>query len=114
MRHALVDEALAEAAVHRLGAGRGAGDFGLLELAFAGIGQQVVGIAGAHEPGTGQGQGHAGGVDGDPAPAPLFGDVGGGAGATGGVEDEVAGVGGHEDAALDYFCRCLNDVYFFS
>ena len=43
----------------------------------------------------------AGGVDGDPAPAPLLGDVGRGAGAAGWVEHKVAGIGGHQDAAFD-------------
>ena len=100
MRHPLVDEAMADAVADRLGRGRGAGDLGLLELTLAGVGEQVIGIAGAHDAGPGQGECDAGGVDGDPAPAPLLGDIGGGAGAAGGVEDEVAGVGGHEDAAL--------------
>ena len=102
MGHALVDEALADVAVT---GGFGGGftlDLSLFELAGAAVGEQVVGIAGAHDAGAGQGEGDAGGVDGDPAAAPLFGDVCGGAGATGGVEHEVAGVGVHEDAALDY------------
>ena len=51
---------------------------------------------------------HARGVDGDPAAAPLLGDVGRGAGAAGGVEHEVAGVGGHEDTALNDFRVGLN------
>jgi hypothetical protein len=45
-----------------------------------------------------------------PAPSPLLGDVGCGAGAAGRVEDEIAGVGGHEDAALNDACACLNYV----
>ena len=81
-----------------------------LSLAFAAVGQQVVGIAGAHDAGTGQGQRNAGGVDGDPATAPLFGDIGGGAGAAGGIKDEVAGIGGHEDAALNDLRICLDDI----
>ena len=101
VRHALVDEAVADVAVDRLRGGRGAGDFGFLELAFAGIGQQVVGIARAHDAGAGQRQRHARGVNGDPAAAPLLGDVGGGAGTAGRVEHEVAGVGGHQEAALE-------------
>jgi len=40
----------------------------------------------------------------------LFGDVGGGAGTAGWVEDEVAWVGGHEDAALNELCSTLHDV----
>ncbi len=55
-------------------------------------------------------QSNAGGVDGDPAAAPLFGDIGGGAGAAGGVEDEVAGIGGHQETALNDFCCCLDDI----
>ncbi|MGH8013376.1 MAG: hypothetical protein ACREQ4_12845 [Candidatus Binataceae bacterium] len=41
MRHALVDEAVADMAVRRLGTRRDARRLGFLELTFAGIGQQV-------------------------------------------------------------------------
>src|SRR5438132_1199767 len=46
-----------------------------------------------------------------PAACPLLGDVGGGAGATGGIEDEVAGVGGHENCTLNHFCTALHNIY---
>ena len=98
--HALVDEALADVAA---GLVQGSAFWPVrsasLPDAFGRVGQEVVGVAGGHEAGAGQGEGDAGGVDGDPAPAPLLGDVGGGAGAAGGVEDQVAGVGGHEENA---------------
>ena len=95
VRDALVDEAVADVAVGgRFGRGL-AGELGFLALPFRAVREEVVGIAGAHDPGAGQREGDAGGVDGDPAPAPLLGDVGGGAGPAGGVEDEVAGIGGH-------------------
>ncbi|MBS1225690.1 MAG: hypothetical protein H6R24_2368 [Proteobacteria bacterium] len=97
---ALVDEAMADVAVGGMRTGDAAGDFGFLELAFAGVGQQVERIARAHDAGAGQRQRDARGVDGDPAPAPLFGDVGGGTGTAGGIEDQIAGVGGHEEATL--------------
>ena len=42
-----------------------------------------------------QGDGHPGGIAGDPAPAPLLGHIGCGAGAACGVQYQVAGVGGH-------------------
>ncbi|KFB73207.1 MAG: hypothetical protein AW09_001544 [Candidatus Accumulibacter phosphatis] len=96
--------------MHRLRARRTAGDFGFLELAFAGIGQQVERIAGAHDAGARQRECNARGVDGDPAAAPLLSDGRGGARAAGGVEDEVAGVGGHQHAAFDEFGSSLNDV----
>ncbi|OIQ71873.1 hypothetical protein GALL_465070 [mine drainage metagenome] len=86
------------------------GDFSFLDLAFAGIGQQVEGITRTHDAGTGQRQRHAGGVNRDPAAAPLFGDVGAGAGAAGGVEHEVAGVSGHQHAAFNDLRIRLNDV----
>ena len=110
VRHALIDEAVADVPMHRLRTRRGAGDFGLLELAFAGIGQQVKRIARAHDAGTGQRQRHARGVNRDPAAAPLLGDIGGGAGTAGRIKHEVAGVGGHEDAALNNLRRSLNDI----
>ena len=110
VRHALVDEALADVVVGgRVGRGR-AGDVGLLAAALGAVGEQVEGELRAHDPGAGQRQRHAGGVDGDPAPAPLLGDEGGGAGAAGRVEHEVAGVGGHEEAAFDDLRARLNHI----
>jgi hypothetical protein len=40
----------------------------------------------------------------------LLGDVGGGAGAAGGVQDEVAGVGGHQEATPYHSTGRLDDV----
>ena len=48
-----------------------------------------------------QGGSDATGINHYPSPPPLFGDVSGGATSAGGVEDEVAGVGGHEETTLD-------------
>lgn len=59
----------------------------------------------SHQPLFAQGEGHTRGVAGDPASALFFCYVGGSAGATGWVEDEVARVGGHEKATGDDF-RC--------
>ena len=100
----LVDESLTDATVGGLVGRDPARDLGFLLLAFAAVGEEVVGVAGAHDAGAGQRESDAGGVDGDPPAAPLLGDEGGGAGTAGGVEDEVAWVGGHEDAALDDRC----------
>src|SRR5690606_20612910 len=57
--------------------------------------QLVPGEGGGQQALPGQGQWHAGGVARDPAATPLFRDVGGGAGAAGGVENNFAWVGGH-------------------
>ena len=46
MRHALIDEAVADVPAHGLRTWRGAGDFGFLDLAVAGIGEQVERILG--------------------------------------------------------------------
>ena len=80
-----------------------AGLFGFFEGAFGRIGQDVVGEAPGHQTGAGQGDGHPGCVDGDPAPSPLFGNVGGGARAAGGVKHQVAGVSGHQHTTLNNF-----------
>ena len=85
VRHPLIDEALADVPLGGRIGGRFAGEFRFLGLAFGRIRQQVVRVTSAHDPGAGQGESDAGGVDGDPAPAPLFGDIGGGAGTAGGV-----------------------------
>ena len=89
-----------------------AGKSGFFDLTVAAIGKQVVGVACTHDAGAGQRQGHAGGVDSDPAAAPLLGDVGGGAGAAGRVEDEVAWIGGHHYAALDDLWICFDHISF--
>ena len=101
--HALVHETLPDAAVGGHFGGIPAGELGLLDLPIAAVGQDVPGVAGAHDASAGQRQGDAGGVDGNPAPAPLLGHVGGGAGAAGGVQHQVAGVSGHQDAAFYHF-----------
>ena len=63
VRHALVDEALADVA-RRSGTSGGmlAGQLRFLLDALGRVGQQVVGILGGHQAGAGQGQGHAAGV----------------------------------------------------
>ena len=66
--------------------------------------EQVVGKGGAEQPGLGDIEGDARGVGGDPAPPPLLGHIGGGARTARRVQHQVAGVGGHQDAALDHVC----------
>ena len=101
VRHAFQHEALADVAVER-SVRRGArSEFRFLRGAFAAVAQQVGRVARGHQPRAREGERDARRIDGDPATAPLFGDVGGGAGAAGGVEHEVAGIGGHQHAALD-------------
>ena len=103
VRHALIDEALADVAVGGSLRWNRLCDFGFFLLAVLAVGEQVVRIASAHDAGAGQRERDAGSVDGDPAAAPLLGDVGRGARAAGGVENEIAGVGGHQDAAFNDF-----------
>lgn len=79
---------------------------------FFGVGEVEVVEDGGHETLLCEGYRDAGGVAGDPAPAPPLSDVGSGPGAAGGVEDEVAGVGGHEEATFDDFCSSLHDENF--
>ena len=112
MRHALVDEALADVATSGRFRGRALRDLGFLALPLGAVGKQVPGIARTHDARPRQRERHAGGVDGDPAPAPLLGDVGGGARAAGWVQHEVAGVSGHQDTACSNFCIGLYDIDF--
>ena len=100
--HALVDEALADVAAGGCFRRRALRDLGFLPLPLGAVGEQIPGIARAHDARPRQRERHAGGVDGDPAPAPLLGDVGRGARAAGRVQHQVAGVGGHQNAALDH------------
>ena len=110
MRHALVDEAESEVSVCR-GVWRSvAGNLGFLLLPLRAVGEQVVAVPSTHDAGAGESQRDTGGIDGDPAAAPLLGDVGGCAGTAGWVDNEVAGVGGHEDAAFDDLCVRLDNI----
>ena len=112
VRDALVDEALPHVAVCRRVRWRLARDLGFLALTLRAVGEEVVRLARAHDPGAGKCQRYSGGVDGNPAAAPLLGDVGGGAGPAGRVEHQIPGVGSHEDAALDYNRRRFYDIRF--
>jgi hypothetical protein len=111
VRHALVDEAPADVAVRPVLGRDAPRDLRLLHHALGRVGQDVERELARHEARTGERQGHAARVDRDPAATPLLGDVGRGARSAGGIEDEVAGVGGHEDAALDDFSVGLHDVH---
>jgi len=110
VRHTLIHKALPDVAVGRRLGWLRAADLRFLELSISAIGQQVVGIASAHDTGTGQRESDARRVDGDPAATPLFGNVGGGSGAAGWVEDEVAGVGNHKQASLYHLCVRLDHI----
>ena len=93
MRHGFVDEPLPDIAA-------------LLVI------ELVVGIYRGHEPLFGNVERDAAGIYRDPATPPLLCDVRSSAAATGGVEDKVAGVGGHEEAAFGNFSGCLHHIYF--
>ena len=65
--------------------------------------QDVIREGRGHQALFGDVQGDARRVNRDPAAAPLLGDVGGRAAAAGGIEDEIAGVGRHQQTALNDF-----------
>ena len=112
VRHALVDEALADVAMRGRFGGRALCDLPLLALSFGAVGEQIPGIARAHDARPRQRQGDTGGVDGDPAPPPLLGDSGRGSGAAGRVQHQIAGIRGHQDTACNNFCIGLYDIDF--
>ena len=96
VRDALVDEALRTSCEWAEAAGGTPGQLGLPLRAFGRVGEQVVREACAHEASAGEGERHAARVDRDPAPAPLLGHIGRRAAPARRVEDQVAGVGGHQ------------------
>ena len=110
VRGALIDEAVADVVMRRRVRLDLAGDGLLFRPALAAVGEEVVLVFGGHQPGAGEGEGDARSVDGDPPPSPLFGDGRGGAGAAGGVENEIARVGSKLDAAFYNGDACLDNV----
>ena len=66
MWDAIVDEALTNIAVSGCTGRNSAGDSGFFFLTFWAVGEKVVGVASAHDAGTGEGEGNARGIDGDP------------------------------------------------
>jgi hypothetical protein len=77
------------------------------------IAERVIVEAGGHQPLLGQRDRHARGVAGDPAPPPFLGDEGGGAGAAGRIEHQIAGIGGHQHAAFNNLHGRLDDIHLF-
>ena len=109
--HALVHEALADVA---LGPGVlrfGAGESSFLALPLRAVGERVVGITRAHDPRAGEREGDARSVHSHPTPAPLFRDVCGRPRPAGGVENQIARIRGHENAATYSGGRCLHNVH---
>ena len=106
-----VDESMADVAMCRCALGRRARDLAFFALAVNTVGEEIVRVACAHEARAGEGKRDPRCVDSDPASTPLLGDIGGCAGAAGRIQNEIAGVGGHEDATFDQPFVCLNNVY---
>ena len=112
MGDALVDEALAHVPAGRSFGGSAVREFGFLALAFRAVDEQIPRVASAHYPRAGEGQGDTGGVDGNPAPTPPLGDIGGSTGTAGWVEYKIARVRGHQETTLNNFFRGLNHIRF--
>ena len=110
MGHSFVDEAESDVSVGR-GVWRSRpGNLGFLPLSFGTVGEQVIGVPRTHHASTGESKCDPRGIDGDPPPTPLFGDVGGCTGTAGRIKHEITGVGGHEDATLNDGLRRLYDI----
>ena len=77
---------------------------------FRRVFEDVVGVRVGDEAFSGDGDGDLSDVDGDPAAAPFLGLVGHGTGPACEVEDEVAWVGGHQEAAFQHLGWGFNDI----
>src|SRR5580658_1799204 len=95
MRGAFIDKAVA----HVLMGGRVRLNLAryrlLLGSAISAVSKQKIGIFGRHQPRAGERQRNSACVDRNPATSPLFGDIGGSARTTGGVEHKVTRVSRH-------------------
>ena len=89
MRYSLIDKALPDISSGLILRRRPASKLRLFLYSFRGISQQVIWEACSHEASTCQRQGHATGIYGYPAPAPLLRHVSRGAAATGRIKNKV-------------------------
>jgi len=112
MWNTFVHKTVADAVVGRFARGNAPPEFRFLLLPLGRIGKEVEGITGTHQASASQGQRDPTRVDGDPAAAPLFGDIGGGARTTGRIQNQITRIGGHEYATPDDTCRSLYNIYF--
>ncbi len=112
VRRSLVDEAQAEVLMGRSVRQEFAGDVLLFATPFNTIGQQVIGIARAHQPSARERERDTRGVDRDPAAAPLLGDIGRRARTAGRIKHKVTGVCRHQDATLNDIGGSLNNIDF--
>ena len=110
--HAFIHEAQLDVVVGGLSGRRFPAQLRFLDLSFLAVGHEIIRVTRAHDTGACQRQRHTGGVDGYPAASPLFSHIGRGAGTAGGVENEIAGISGHEKAALNNFFGCLHNINF--
>ena len=74
------------------------------------MGQFVVIEGRCHQALLRQSNCHTGCITSNPAAAPLLGYISGGT--AGDVQNQVAGVCGHEHTASNYFVICLDNIYF--
>ena len=73
--------------------------------------ESVVVELGGHQPMLRERERHPTCVDSDPAPPPLFRNIRGSATPASRIEYEIAGIGGHQTATLDRFCRSLYNIH---
>jgi hypothetical protein len=113
MRRALVYESVANV-IRVAGVGRRlAGQLSIFGRSGFRILEDEIIVLRAHQPRARKRECHARGVYSDPTSTPVFRNGGRRARAAGRIEHEIAGVGGHQDAALDnFFLGRLDDVDF--
>jgi hypothetical protein len=110
VRHPLVDEALANVAARRRLLRWRASDLALLALPLLAVGEQVIGIACAHDPRSGERQRHTRSINRDPPPPPLFGDIGRRSRAARRIQYEVTWIRAHQNAALNDCFICPDNI----
>ena len=110
VRHPFADEALPNITPRRLIRRNCVRDLGFSALAVRTVGQQVVRVTSPHDARSRERQGNSGGVYGDPATTPLFGDVTGRTRSTCRIQHKIAWIRCHQHAPFDYSRKGLNNV----
>ena len=112
MRRTLIDKAVPNIVGERAIGRRLADNLAFLLRALLAVLEKIIVVSRTHQPGASKRKCHTACIDSDPTTSPLFGNIGRCSRSAGRIENEIARIGSHQKAAIDYCVTCLNHVNF--